>query len=185
MADPRSDSELLSVLRTGDRRAFEALFHRYHARLCSYALQLTGHDGVAEEIVQDLFLFVWNKRDSLELRDDALAHYMFASVRNAAISQHRRRKLEELKADSVIELMAHPERADRLAESEELARAVREAVAKLPDRCRDVITLHREQGLSYKEVGATLGIAPNTVEVHMAKAFRLLRRHLASHWKGA
>ncbi len=179
MADTRSDADLFAALRAGDVRAFEALFLRYHPSLCSFASRYVDDDAIAEELVQEALLFVWQRRASLELTGDALPRYLFTSVRNAAVSHLRHRHIERRSVPDILALTTAPARADREVETSELAAAVRRAVTQLPERCRAVFALHRDQGMSYNDIAQTLGISPKTVEVHMGKAFKLLRRSLA------
>jgi RNA polymerase sigma-70 factor (ECF subfamily) len=178
-SDSRSDAELLAALRTGDRGAFETLFLRYHAPLCAFAYHYVEIEAVAEELVQDTFLFVWNQRSTWDVPYDAFRRYIFASVRNAALSHLRHRRIEDKTAGDVIALTTAPPLPDRETQNAELAAAIRVAVQRLPERCRDVFALHREQGMSYNEIADVLGIAPKTVEIHMGRAFKLLRKSLA------
>jgi len=106
-------------------------------------------------------------------------------ARNATLNYRRREKLEERATHSdegTIALFTRTqleiEREVALAEFE---RAVKRAIAQLPQRCGEVYALSREQYLSYAEIGDVLGISPKTVEVHMGRAFKLLRKHLAPY----
>ena len=177
----RSDAELVAAVRVGDVGAFEELFLRYHAALCSFAYHYVQSHAIAEEIAQDALVFIWNRRDSLDLPGDALPRYLYASVRNASVSYLRHRRIEDQSAGDVVALTTAPVPTDRAVEESELAAAVRDAVAHLPERCRAVFVLHREQGRSYKEVAETLGISAKTVEIHMGRAFKLLRKALAPY----
>jgi RNA polymerase sigma-70 factor (ECF subfamily) len=91
----------------------------------------------------------------------------------------RHRRIEDKTAGEVIALTTAPPLPDRETQNAELAAAIRVAVQRLPERCRDVFALHREQGMSYNEIADVLGIAPKTVEIHMGRAFKLLRKSLA------
>ena len=182
--DSRSDEELLVALRqpATAKTAFEALFLRYHARLCGFAHHFVKNEAVAEEIVQDTFLFIWDRRASWRVRGESFRPYVFMAVKNAALSYLRHRRVEEAKAPDVgdvITLTRTPAPADAQAQRSELNAAIQKAVRELPDRCREVFVLHREQNMSYNEIAEVLGIAPKTVEIHMNRAFKLLRGALA------
>jgi RNA polymerase sigma-70 factor, ECF subfamily len=177
-----SDETLLAAVRESDVAAFRVLFFRYHRALCSFAYRYVGIRAVAEELVQDALLYLWQRRGALECAGDGLRPYLFASVRNAAVSHLRHRRVEEGTAGYVADLGPSAPPADREAGRAELALAVRRAVATLPDRQRQVFTLHRQYDMSYAEIAQVLGISPRTVEAHMGQAFKALRKALAGFW---
>ena len=173
--------ESMEAIRAGDSSAFETLFRAYYAPLCSFAYRYLGARDLAEEIVQEVFLCIWERRESWNVRT-SVRSYLLTAVRNAALSylRHervvRRREAEVRDFHEVV--AASPE--VRALEAETVV-AVRQAIGRLPDRCRLVFTLHREQGLTYAEVAEVLGISPRTVEVHIGRALKSLRKGLASH----
>ena len=168
-------------IRTGDPMAFEALFHAYHASLCSFAYRYLGARDLAEEMVQEVFLFVWERRESWDVRS-SVRSYLFTAVRNAALSYLRHERVVA-RRDARVRILQDTVApgADLEVVQAETVAAIQEAVARLPDRCRLVFTLHREQGLTYAEVAEVLGISPRTVEVQIGRALRSLRRCLAAH----
>jgi RNA polymerase sigma-70 factor (family 1) len=177
----QENPDWLEGIRAGDPSAFETLFHAYYAPLCSFAYRYLGARDLAEEIVQEVFLCIWERRESWDVRT-SVRSYLLTSVRNAALSYLRhervvRRRQAEVR-DSHESVAASPEACALEAET---VVAVRQAIARLPDRCRLVFTLHREQGLTYAEVAEALGISPRTVEVQIGRALKSLRKALASH----
>jgi RNA polymerase sigma-70 factor (family 1) len=177
----QENPDWLEGIRAGDPSAFETLFHAYYAPLCSFAYRYLGARDLAEEIVQEVFLCIWERRESWDVRT-SVRSYLLTSVRNAALSYLRhervvRRRQAEVR-DSHESVAASPEACALEAET---VVAVRQAIARLPDRCRLVFTLHREQGLTYTEVAEALGISPRTVEVQIGRALKSLRKALASH----
>ena len=168
-------------IRTGDPMAFEALFHAYHASLCSFAYRYLGARDLAEEMVQEVFLFVWERRESWDVRS-SVRSYLFTAVRNAALSYLRHERVVA-RRDARVRILQDTVApgADLEVVQAETVAAIQEAVARLPDRCRLVFTLHREQGLTYAEVAEVLGISPRTVEVQIGRALKSLRRCLAAH----
>ncbi|HEY7504289.1 MAG TPA: RNA polymerase sigma-70 factor [Gemmatimonadales bacterium] len=175
------EPDWLEAVRAGDASAFEALFHAYHAGLCSFAYRYLGARDLAEEIVQEVFLCVWERRRTWHVRT-SVRSYLLTAVRNAALSYLRhervvRRRRTEI-SDAQDAFAPSPE--VRAMEGETIT-AVREAIGRLPERCRLVFTLHREQGLTYSEVAEVLGISPRTVEVQIGRALKALRKHLAHH----
>jgi RNA polymerase sigma-70 factor (ECF subfamily) len=167
------------MLRDGVDSAFEVLFLRYYGSLCTFAHRYVETEAVAEEIVQEVFLYTWRRRGDWKFEGDELRRYLFSAVRNAAMSHLRHRAVERRTAGEVaLQLLRSPSPADHAATSDEVVRAVRSAIGRLPNRCREVLTLHRDHGMSYHEIARTLGISPKTVEVHMGRAFKLLREAL-------
>jgi RNA polymerase sigma-70 factor (ECF subfamily) len=176
------EPEWVERIRSGDVSAFEALFHAYHAPLCRFAYSYVGAKDLAEEIVQEAFLFVWERRRTWDVRTSA-KNYLFTSVRNAAVSYLRHERVVRRREAETAELFARPSAsADSEARTAELMAAVQRAVGRLPERCRLIFTLHREQGLTYQEIAQVLEISPKTVEVQMGRALKALRTALAGFW---
>jgi RNA polymerase sigma-70 factor (ECF subfamily) len=166
-------------IRAGDSAAFEALFHAYHAPLCAFAYRYVAARDLAEEIVQEVFLFVWERRETWDVRT-SVKNYLFTAVRNASLSYLRHERVVRRRQAETVELFAHPvESTDTETRTAELVAAVHRAVGRLPERCRLIFTLHREQGLTYAEIAGVLEISPKTVEVQMGRALKALRKTLA------
>ena len=181
---PRSTDPPHTVTIASDA-AFEALFQAYHAPLCAFVHRMVGSRAVAEELVQEVFLYLWEHRATWTAHTSART-YLYTAARNATINYLRRERLEEqatIHGDdgTVARFTRSPLGLERELALAELERAVKDAIERLPERCREVYTLSREQGLSYAEIAAVLAISPKTVEVHMGRAFKLLRKHLAPH----
>jgi len=169
-----SDSVLWAALKAGDESAFEQLFRRYSSSLCDYAFTAVGDRDTAEDIVHSLFVGLWHTRGELPIPRNVRA-YLLTSIRNRSITHVRSEKsrvatLERLAVASLDD--REPPREDDRAE------LVRSAIRRLPKRCREVVMLVRFNHLSHAEAGKVLGIAPKTVEIHMARAVRLLREAL-------
>lgn len=173
-----TDRELLERLRGGDRDAFDAIFRAYYPSLVGVAERIVGERAVAEEVAQDVMLELWRLRETAAADDSARA-YLFRAARNRALNHVRHERMKVRTAPFAAgETVTQAEAPRRLAE-EEIDAAVREAVAGLPERCREVFELSRGHGLRYAEIAETLGISVKTVEAQMGKALRLLRERLA------
>ena len=184
--DPRDhELEWVARVRRGDAAALEEMFASYGPRLCAFAFRWSRSRAIAEEIVQDVFLAIWRNRAEWSLAPGALQAYLFRATRNRVTNDLRRTRV----AERFAERAAHEDFASATArpaatpEEEmrdaELRRSVRDAVAALPERSREVFLLNREQGLTYAEIATLLGITVKTVEYHMARAFVALRASLA------
>lgn len=177
------DATLAARVRGGDVAAFETLFRAYHARLVGFVEGYVGSREAAEEVVQDVFLNVWTRREAWELRG-SLRGYLYASARNAALNHGRRRRLETRGMERVgadpegVVAPTHEKSAlDRL-ESEEVAEEVRRAIGRLPERSRQVVTLRWQHGLKYAEIAEIMGISVKGVENQLARAVKALRTSL-------
>ncbi|HWZ59069.1 MAG TPA: RNA polymerase sigma-70 factor [Gemmatimonadaceae bacterium] len=171
-------------IRAGDAAAFELLFRRYAEALYDFVHGYVGSRDVAEEVVQQLFVRVWERRHVWEVQD-SVASYLYRAARNGAhnaVRDHHRAHLFRAKLARTEE--ATPARTDDATASDralltsELATAVDRAVRRLPERCREVFRLNRYHHLTYPEVAQVLGLSVKTVEAHMARAFRELRSRL-------
>ena len=179
-----TDRELLDRLRQGDRDAFDAIFRAHYPALVGAAEAIVGERAVAEEAAQDVMVELWRRRETVAV-DDSLRAYLFRSARNRALNHLRHERVKVRTAPFAAgESVTHPEAPSRLAE-EEIDAAVREAVAALPERCREVFELSRGHGLRYAEIAGVLGISVKTVEAQMGKALRVLRERLAPWLPGA
>ena len=168
--------ELFLRVRQGDHAAFEQLFKRFYASLADYALRFVESRDAAEDVVQEVFLKLWEIRRRLPDADSAGA-YLHRAVRNRSLNHLRRRRLWlKWQQESPSEADATP--ADRSTEEAELTDLVRRAVKDLPPRTREVFLLSRDQCLTYPEIAATLSISVKTVETLMGRALKALRQRL-------
>jgi RNA polymerase sigma-70 factor (ECF subfamily) len=174
-------------LRGGDLGACEALFVAYYEPLYRYVGRTMGSRADAEEIVQDLFAALWARRAALPVLANrgAVRAYLYRAARNRVVNRGRHvgvvRRLDALDpdADQVPGLATRAAGPHETLVAAERQVAIREAVARLPDRLREVLALRADHGLSYPEIAATLGLSVKTVEGHVTRAFRTLRRSLA------
>jgi RNA polymerase sigma-70 factor, ECF subfamily len=169
-------------MRTGDETAFEILFRTYAGPLCDFAYSYVGSQPMAQEIVQDLFSRIWERRDTLEIPRSVYA-YLFGSTRNRAINHLRDRRVQDAFATRALRavrtsITSPSAPQEQELEAQALGEALARAVKELPERCREVFTLTRDQHLTYAQVAEVLHISPKTVEIHMGRALALLRRKL-------
>ena len=173
-----ADRALLDRLRRGDEAAFDAIFRARYALLVGVAERMLRDRAVAEEVVQEVLLNLWRRRESLA-PDEALGPYLVRATRNRALNHLRHLGIERRDAAYAAGPAEAPAAGAQRAVASELAEAVAAAVAELPPRCREVFTLSRARGLSYAEIAEALGISVKTVEAQMGRALRALRERLA------
>ena len=170
-------------VREGDEAAFEQIFRAYYTRLVSFAVTKLGSQALAEEMVQEVFLQIWTRREQWVV-ERSLAAYVFRAVRNRVLNARRSIRLEMSYAAAAaceIEVETSGACDDGLRDAE-IGAALAHALALLPERPRQVFLLSRRQGLSYAEIAEVLGIAVKTVEMHMGRALAQLRVSL-QEWR--
>ena len=172
------ERELLDRLRRGDAAAFEAIFRQWYAPLVATIAALLRDRGPAEEVVQDVMLELWRRRETLML-EQSLRAYLFQASRNRALNYLRRLRVESRGEPTIAATLPTPDQADSDVREDELRAAIQAAIGGLPDRCREVFELSRIHGLKYAEIATSLGISVKTVEAQMGKALRVMREKLA------
>lgn len=174
-------------IRTGDMDAFESMFRAYKDSLGAFIERCVGSRDAMEDVLQNLFIRLWERRDDWELTVP-LNVYLFRAARNSAISYLRHQRIETRfqervarEGDTTLEPAA-PTSGEEAAHLKDVEDAIERAVAQLPPRCREVFCLSRYQQLSYAEIAQVMQISVKTVEVQMGRALTALRARLAG-WR--
>ena len=169
--------ELVEQVRAGDRGAFERLFRMWYSRLADYAFRVSGSRDGAEDVVQDVLIAVWHRREAIP---DAskLPAYLHRAVRNRALNQIRDLSTADRAATELGAESREAPHADADVLERELSDAIGSALAELPPRTREIFQLSREQGLTYQQIAETLEISVKTVETLMGRGLRVLREKL-------
>lgn len=174
----RDELFLLERLKNDDIKALEVIFDRYYSSLYKYLLLVFKNQLLVEHISQDIFVYLWENRKSIEIKS-SLESYLYSAGRYRAINQlrnaKRREKINIALTDIVDEYETSP---FSILEAKELENIIEEAICSLPERCQQIFRLSREQELSYKEIAETLQISVNTVENQVSIAFKKLRNVL-------
>jgi RNA polymerase sigma-70 factor (ECF subfamily) len=179
-ADERA---LIARVQSGDPAAFERLFREFAADLASLAYSYLHARDEAEDVVQALFVWLWENRHSFEPQHGVRA-YLFGAVRNRSLNALRDARVAASVASAITnDEPERPPSPDEKLVGEDLRLVVEQTVASMPPRCREVFTLVRTRALSYAEVAELLGIAQKTVEVHMGRALAILRARLGPHFE--
>lgn len=173
-----------------DKRDFERLFRQYYTPLCRFAAHILGDGGQAEEVVDDVFFRLWQMggdADAISL----MRPYLYQAVRRRCINEmrsaaaHAYGNIVDVSSREGIDFLdtlfgdgQHP-----LGELllKELDGKVRDAVASLPEPCREVYLMSREQGMTYEQIAAEMGISVNTVKYHIKHALKELSSLLAKY----
>lgn len=173
-----SDQDLIIRLRAGESTALDELFRRYYVDLCRRALRFVNDEQEAEDIVQNLFVALWEKRaDQGNL--DAVGPYLRRAVRNRSLNYLRDRKRIPVDDGEIPETIADQNFADDDLTQDELRDRIHTAIDALPARCRLVFVMSKLEEMSHKEIAEALDISPKTVENQMTRAYRFLREWLS------
>lgn len=175
-----TDHELAQGICDSDTRAFDALVVRYYQPLVNMVIRYVGSPDAAEDVLQDVFTRLWEKRSIWEIPDSVKA-YLYVASRNAALDSLRRSqtrsRLEESGGAEELGNKHVTNPAEEL-EFKEFAEALEHAVSELPERGREVYILSYRQGLSYREIAEILGVSVSTVKTHIARAIISLEQKL-------
>lgn len=171
---------LLLYLRTGDQQAFREIYQRYWKKLYAIARHKIQSLDVVEELVQDIFLKLWERRDAL--RVDKLDAYLATAVRYAIINHIKSTLVHEKYADYAH---AHFTEASYATEEQldldELMQAVQQQLNDLPEKTRQIFRLNRLEYQSVKEISSRLKVPERTVEYHLSQAIKSLRIYLRDY----
>ncbi len=171
--------ELLTRLKNGDMLAFDRVYELYSHKLFSFVFKILKNEAEADDIVQEVFVKIWESRHKLE-DYKLLNSYIFTIAYNNSIDLIRKRisntkYLEHLKNSAVVNVA--PTIISQI-EFNELNTQAEKLIASLPERQKQVYILHRQEGLTYPEIAEQLGISKNTVENHMVKALKYLHQNM-------
>ena len=167
--------DIVIALKSGSKQAYEHVFHTLYNPLLNLATGIVGEEGSAEEIVQELFIKLWEKKEQLA-DDTRLFPYMLTSVRNRCYNYLRDRKVEDKYKQYQLqqyreEIMDY----DLSNEDEALITRLHEAINEMPEKCQEVFKLSRFEGLSHKEIADKLDISTKTIENHITRAMKMLK----------
>lgn len=175
--------EMLSAwsrqLKVSDKSAFSALFRALYPDLRWYARGLTGDDEAAEDIVQEAFIRLWDKRAAIEPERSVRA-FLYVAVRRRAFNEDRNTRTRR----TLLAMMDEPEKPtspDEAIDTRLVGQRIRGWIDELPGRRREAFELSRFCGLSYQEIARVMGLSVHTVEKHITNALRHLRQRLGEY----
>lgn len=165
----------MNEIRAESMPAFDCLYGRYCARVYQFAFRLLKSVEDAENIVQDVFLSLYENRHRVE-KCSSVRCYIFTITYNASISQLRKRVRETrfLKYLASLQTVSDPS-PEQMVEYGELTDKLNEIINALPERQREIYMLHRNKGFKYREIASRMHISVNTVENQMSSAIRKIR----------
>jgi RNA polymerase sigma-70 factor (ECF subfamily) len=175
---PDSIDRLFQRVVDDDHSAFEQIFKSTYKTLCAYSNKLVKRHEIAEEIVDDVFFNLWRNRKKIQITN-SFHSYLFTSIRNKSLDTLRKLKHERKTVLDGAETIACKQSiAYESLIFEELNARMEAAVSGLPNQCRIIFLMSREQDLKYKEIAVALNISIKTVDTQMGRALRYLRKQL-------
>ena len=176
------DKEIIHQLNQGNQRILKYLFDHYYNELTVYSMKFVMNREVAEEIVQDLFIRLWQNRRSFNI-EKSVEGYLLAAVRNRSINYLKSKyaRIRFVGEDKLAQRPIHNTAEDDITAAE-LKETIHEAIDSLPARCRIIFNLSRNADLSSDEIAAQLNISRKTVQAQIGIAIKKLRKYLKDHW---
>lgn len=178
----KEEQEILHKIAKNDRKVFEQVFKSYYTELCRFAMRYVREEVASEEIVQEVFINIWERRSELNINSSIKA-YLFTAVRNRSfnwIKLQLPKEQQKTDVDVLSELQIDNTEEDlRL---EEIKGYVNDAIDTLPKKCKAIFILSRTAGMTYREIAEELDISVKTVENQVGLALKKLREQLNPIW---
>lgn len=170
-----NNKTLVEHLKKGDEKAFAYLMDAYYHKLCTYAKSLSRDVYLAEDIVQNVLLRIWEQRQKLK-GTFSLKSYLYQSVYNEFIDQHRKKNALLTLEENYIKTLNTILKEEETSDLTKLIALVKQEIQTLPPKCKEVFVLGKQEGLTYTEIAEHLNISFRTVENQMSKAFVIIRK---------
>jgi RNA polymerase sigma-70 factor (ECF subfamily) len=182
------EQEIINCINRGDLSAFQHLYTLYYSALCVYALKFTRNKEIAEEVVQDVFLKLWEQQGRL-ISIGSLKSYLFVTVRNQCLDHLKHLQVvrnfntfyTQLLKEAEDLYIFSQESGDAMMIASELEKSVNDAIEALPDQCRKIFKMSRFDHLKNQEIAEKLGITLNTVQRQISIALEKLRSALSKY----
>ena len=171
--------DILMGLKRRDETALSVLFDTYYEKLYLFAEKYIYDSDKAHDIVQDVFLKIWENAERLE-RTSSIQHYLFASVRNGCLNYLKSLQIEDRNNRKYVEAYIESQNVD-MVDDEELLTRVRQVLDELPEKCREVCLLRFVEGYKYAEIAARLDMNENTVKAQLHRGMERLKQAFATY----
>lgn len=178
-AEFNDNTFLIGQLKKGNEKAFAYLVDTFHHRLCVYANSLVKDADLAEDIVQNVFIRTWERRNTLKT-EFTIKSFLYRSVHNEFIDQYRKRKSVSALEKKYIEEMEQITTGDD-AILERLLSFVQREIHNLPPKCKKIFLMSKEEGCTNHEIAERLNVSKKTIEYHISKSFAILRQKAHVH----
>lgn len=168
---------LIGSLRDGNDDAFKFLINTYNHKLNVYAFNLIHDKDLAEDIVQNVFLKIWKKRNNLKT-EVSIKNLLYKSIYNEFIDQYRKNKKTVSLEKKYLEALSSVIEQENEQSLEHLFKMVKKEIENLPPKCKQTFLLSKKEGLTNMEIADYLNVSLKSVEKHITKAFAILREKI-------
>jgi RNA polymerase sigma-70 factor (ECF subfamily) len=170
------DFELFRKIKLRERSAFDTLFRKYYTRLCRFSCAFCLSQEDAEESIQEMFIHLWEKAPVINV-DTSVKAYLYTSARNHTLNLMTGQRTELRYRSEYSELASDDGHDERLSDTE-ISELIGQGVKVLPEKCREIFILCKQEGLTYEEIATWLNVSEKTVENQMGIALHKLRDFL-------
>lgn len=185
---PKTDTILIALLKNGDKKVFESIYHQYFGQLLIYAREYVINRETAKEIAQETFLKLWETKENLN-HDTNLQSLLYRITRNHCLNYLKHLKVQNKyenysksqKTEMELNRIALGQSGAEKLISEELEEHINKTINALSPRCREIFILSRYKEKKYKEIAQDLDISVKTVENQIQKALKILRENLSDY----
>ena len=160
--------------------SFRQLFEKHFDPLCQFLACYTSDRATIEDVVQDVFVKMWEKRDEIQI--ESVKTYLFTSARNRMLNYIRDGKRQNTLLEQWVQSELEKKRGEECFDIDEFSRRVEGAIEFLPDKCRKIFNLSKKKNLTYKQIAEQLDISVKTVETQMGIALRKIREQLSAYY---
>jgi len=169
-----NDSFIWDKLKIGDKQSFELIFKIYYPQLCLFANRYTRDFDMAREVVQEIFIYLWENRDNLQEKK-SVKSYLYAAIRHNSVRRvngqiKKRLEIEDIPEENI--------KADFLDEIEyaELQEIIYTTIESFPPQCKKIFSLSRFESATYAQIALKLNLSQKTVEAQMTKALKIIQK---------
>ncbi len=175
------EAELINEVQQGKNEAWEYITKAYYPQILNFITGMTRDRETAEELVQDVFVNFWVKRDRLNVTI-SLKAYLYRAARNHTLNYLKRKKFEQDYQKGLM--LTTPWQKNQTEQDftfSELEKKLNQAIDSLPENCKEIFLLSRYEGMTYKEIAVTLDVPARTVHYQIGLALKHLRNKLKGH----
>jgi RNA polymerase sigma-70 factor, ECF subfamily len=182
------DSDILEGITNGDKKIFDLVFKKYYSGLCTFANDYLRSLDIAQEIVQEVFLYLWENRGRLQIQI-SLKAYLYRSVYNRCMNyirdntslSYKKINIDQLKNQSDLLFIEIPDTIFDTSFSDQIEQELEQTIEGLPEQCKMIFRLSRYENLSYPEIAHHLDISLSTVKTQMSRAMNKLHEKMSKY----
>ncbi|GAA3575770.1 RNA polymerase sigma-70 factor [Snuella lapsa] len=179
----KNDTVLIKALKQGEEKAYNFLINNYQQKLHTYAYGLTKDFDLAEDVVQNIFIYLWKNR--LSLKDNfSIKNYLYRAIYNECIDYYRKKKAVTALEKKYIDALNYIVEEENESSMEKLIYLVKREIENLPPKCKQTFLLSKQDGLTNIEIAEYLNVSIKSVEAHITKAFSILRKTVGDKMDG-